>query len=158
MALVRDFPLFPLSLVALPSELVPLHIFEERYKTMIGRCLEEGSEFGIVWMAEDGLPAVKIPRLHGIAEAALDGRLDRERLLAADSNEAYEGLQQLPGIGPFYAGLILLRAVGTTDVLANGEPRLVEAVQQRYGEPLDAVAGGWRPFRTWISVLVRSSA
>jgi Lon protease-like protein len=47
--------LFPLGLVALPAELVPLHIFEERYKTMIGRCLEEGSEFGIVWMAEDGL-------------------------------------------------------------------------------------------------------
>jgi Lon protease-like protein len=53
--LVRDFPLFPLGLVALPTELVPLHIFEERYKTMIGRCLDEGSEFGIVWMAEDGL-------------------------------------------------------------------------------------------------------
>ena len=42
--LVRDFPLFPLGLVALPSELVPLHIFEERYKTMIARCLEEESQ------------------------------------------------------------------------------------------------------------------
>jgi Lon protease-like protein len=55
MELVRDFPLFPLGLVVLPSELVPLHIFEERYKTMIGRCLEEHSEFGIVWLADDGL-------------------------------------------------------------------------------------------------------
>jgi Lon protease-like protein len=54
-SLVRDFPLFPLGLVTLPSELVPLHIFEERYKTMIDRCLDEGSEFGIVWMAGDGL-------------------------------------------------------------------------------------------------------
>ena len=45
---VRDFPLFPLGIVALPHELVPLHIFEERYKTMIGECLESGSEFGIV--------------------------------------------------------------------------------------------------------------
>src|SRR5918998_1459513 len=50
---VRDFPLFPLGLVALPSELIPLHIFEERYKTMIGRCLEEESEFGIVWLADE---------------------------------------------------------------------------------------------------------
>ena len=58
MELVRDFPLFPLGLVALPTELVPLHIFEERYKTMIGRCLEEESEFGIVWMADDGLRPV----------------------------------------------------------------------------------------------------
>ena len=55
MTTVRDFPLFPLGLVALPSELIPLHIFEERYKTMIGRCREESSEFGIVWMADDGL-------------------------------------------------------------------------------------------------------
>ena len=38
----QDFPLFPLGLVALPHELVPLHIFEERYKTMVGTCLEGG--------------------------------------------------------------------------------------------------------------------
>ena len=58
MSLVRDFPLFPLGLVALPSELIPLHIFEDRYKTMIARCLDEESEFGIVWMADDGLRPV----------------------------------------------------------------------------------------------------
>jgi Lon protease-like protein len=51
----RDFPLFPLGLVALPSEVVPLHIFEDRYKTMIGDCLEGASEFGIVWLSDDGL-------------------------------------------------------------------------------------------------------
>src|SRR4051812_6048697 len=54
-SIVRDFPLFPLGLVALPSELIPLHIFEERYKTMIGRCRADSSEFGIVWLADDGL-------------------------------------------------------------------------------------------------------
>ncbi len=37
---VTDFPLFPLALVALPGELVPLHIFEERYKTMMAECLD----------------------------------------------------------------------------------------------------------------------
>lgn len=55
---VRDFPLFPLELVALPGEVVPLRIFEERYKTMIERCLAEESEFGIVWMSDDGLREV----------------------------------------------------------------------------------------------------
>ena len=54
----RDFPLFPLGLVALPSEVVPLHIFEDRYKTMIGECLEDASEFGIVWLSDDGLRPV----------------------------------------------------------------------------------------------------
>jgi Lon protease-like protein len=55
---VRDFPLFPLGLVALPSEIVPLHIFEERYKTMIEECLERDGEFGIVWLSDDGLRPV----------------------------------------------------------------------------------------------------
>ena len=52
---LRDFPLFPLGIVALPGEVVPLHIFEERYKTMIERCLADESEFGIVWLSDDGL-------------------------------------------------------------------------------------------------------
>jgi Lon protease-like protein len=51
----RDFPLFPLGIVALPGELVPLHIFEERYKTMMNECLLEEKEFGIVWLSDDGL-------------------------------------------------------------------------------------------------------
>jgi Lon protease-like protein len=75
--LVRDFPLFPLGLVALPTELVPLHIFEERYKTMIGRCLDEGSEFGIVWMAEDGLRPVGCAcEVAEVVERMEDGRIN----------------------------------------------------------------------------------
>jgi Lon protease-like protein len=41
-------PLFPLEIVLLPGMPVPLHVFEPRYKTMIGRCLKERLEFGIV--------------------------------------------------------------------------------------------------------------
>ena len=52
-----DFPLFPLGIVAIPHELVPLHIFEERYRAMIDDCLADGREFGIVWAADDGLKA-----------------------------------------------------------------------------------------------------
>jgi Lon protease-like protein len=75
--LVRDFPLFPLGLVALPTELVPLHIFEERYKTMIGRCLEENSEFGIVWMAEDGLRPIGCAcEIAEVIERMEDGRIN----------------------------------------------------------------------------------
>jgi Lon protease-like protein len=76
-ALVRDFPLFPLGLVALPSELVPLHVFEERYKTMIERCLEEESEFGIVWMAEDGLRPIGCAcEIAEVLERLDDGRIN----------------------------------------------------------------------------------
>jgi Lon protease-like protein len=75
--LVRDFPLFPLGIVALPSELVPLHIFEERYKTMMARCLEEESEFGIVWLADDGLREVGCAcEIAEVLERMPDGRLN----------------------------------------------------------------------------------
>ena len=77
MSLVRDFPLFPLGLVALPSELIPLHVFEERYKTMIGRCLEEESEFGIVWMADDGLRQIGCAcKIAEVLQELDDGRIN----------------------------------------------------------------------------------
>jgi Lon protease-like protein len=77
MALVRDFPLFPLGIVALPSELVPLHIFEERYKTMIARVLEEEGEFGIVWVADDGLRPIGCAcEIAEVLERMPDGRLN----------------------------------------------------------------------------------
>src|SRR5919199_5558632 len=75
--LVRDFPLFPLGLVALPSELVPLHIFEERYKTMMNECLERGSEFGIVWLSDDGLREIGCGcEIAEVLERMEDGRLN----------------------------------------------------------------------------------
>ncbi len=74
---VQDFPIFPLGLVALPHEFVPLHIFEERYRTMIGECLDRGSEFGILWTGEDGGHeigcAMEVAR---VLERMDDGRLN----------------------------------------------------------------------------------
>jgi Lon protease-like protein len=73
----REFPLFPLELVALPTEAVPLHIFEERYKTMIGVCLAEDREFGIVWLADDGLREIGCAcRVEEVLETLEDGRLN----------------------------------------------------------------------------------
>jgi Lon protease-like protein len=77
MELVRDFPLFPLGLVALPSELIPLHIFEDRYKTMMARVLEEEGEFGIVWVSDDGLRPVGCAcEIAEVLERMPDGRLN----------------------------------------------------------------------------------
>jgi Lon protease-like protein len=52
---MSELGLFPLPLVLLPSEHVPLHIFEERYKDLIGECLEDESEFGLVYADEAGI-------------------------------------------------------------------------------------------------------
>jgi Lon protease-like protein len=74
---IDRLPLFPLGLVLLPEEVVPLHIFEERYKLMIGECLDDGSEFGILWMADGGLREVGCTaRVTKLLERMDDGRMN----------------------------------------------------------------------------------
>jgi Lon protease-like protein len=74
---VERFPLFPLGLVLIPHELVPLHIFEERYKLMIGECIEGDSEFGIVWLSDDGLKEIGCSaRISRVLERFEDGRMN----------------------------------------------------------------------------------
>jgi DNA-3-methyladenine glycosylase II len=110
-----------------------------------------------------GLPVDRIPRLHAVAVAAQRGQLDAERLRAMPVEDAQAELQQLPGIGPFYSSLIVIRACGHADVPALGEPRSRTAIQQAYGfdhelsddELLD-LSEAWRPFRTWVSVMMRA--
>jgi DNA-3-methyladenine glycosylase II len=113
----------------------------------------------------EGLAEEKLRRLHGIAGAALEGRLDRTRLLAMDRDDALAALRELRGIGPFWAEGILLRAVGTTDELTLAERLGRGKAAAAYDAPevVDddaaylALAERWRPFRTWVSVLLRSA-
>lgn len=71
------FALFPLGLVALPHELVPLHIFEARYRVMVADCLEQGTEFGIIWSADDGLRDVGCAmEIADVLEELQDGRMN----------------------------------------------------------------------------------
>ncbi|HEV7177481.1 MAG TPA: LON peptidase substrate-binding domain-containing protein [Solirubrobacteraceae bacterium] len=75
--LVREFPLFPLGLVALPSELIPLHIFEQRYKAMMNECLRDEREFGILWLADDGLREIGCAcEIAEVIERLDDGRMN----------------------------------------------------------------------------------
>jgi Lon protease-like protein len=74
---ITDFPLFPLGIVALPEEVIPLHIFEERYKTMMNECIDEEREFGIVWLADDGLRDIGCAcRIEQVLERMEDGRMN----------------------------------------------------------------------------------
>tara|TARA_B100001758_G_scaffold91776_1_gene78352 strand:- start:2716 stop:3300 length:585 start_codon:yes stop_codon:yes gene_type:complete len=52
---MNHIKLFPLSLVTFPTKIVPLHIFEERYKALISECLNNKSEFGIVYQNNNTL-------------------------------------------------------------------------------------------------------
>jgi Lon protease-like protein len=72
---VQDFPLFPLGIVALPTESVPLHVFEDRFRTMIEECLDGESEFGIVWLSEDELKPIGCAcEIDEVLERTDDGR------------------------------------------------------------------------------------
>jgi Lon protease-like protein len=74
---VRDFPLFPLGLVALPHELVPLHIFEERYRIMFDELLDSEGEFGIVWATDEGSKTIGCAcEIEQVLERMDDGRLN----------------------------------------------------------------------------------
>ena len=70
-------PIFELPLVLLPGERIPLHIFEDRYKAMIGRSLEEGEPFGIVLRDDDGARSVGCTaRVDDVLERFDDGRMN----------------------------------------------------------------------------------
>jgi DNA-3-methyladenine glycosylase II len=111
-----------------------------------------------------GLPAVKLRRMHGIAEAALTGDLDTESLRILDLEPAAARLRTLEGIGPFYSELVTVRALGHTDVLPRLEPRVLAATAARLGrdqvtpDDLAEIAHAWRPWRTWACVALRAAA
>ena len=112
-----------------------------------------------------GIPADRIERLQGVARAAREGRLDAARLLRLHPEEAMAGLREIPGIGPFYSALIVIRGTGFTDVLPLGEQKLRALVAQLYNLPvpvsdgtLSGLAEAWKPFRTWAAVLIRAAA
>ena len=74
---VVEIGLFPLGIVLLPTELVPLHIFEDRYKELIGECLELDREFGLVYADEDGIRDTGTrARVTEVLEQFDDGRLN----------------------------------------------------------------------------------
>ena len=122
----EELPLFPLGIVALPSELVPLHIFEERYRAMIGECLDAESEFGIVWESEDG------PRNTGCAcvvaqvlERMPDGRMN----IVCRGTRPFRLVDRL-GDRPYPVGEV----EWLEDKAEQPDPQTVEAARDAYNE------------------------
>ena len=117
-------------------------------------------------LAREGFPGIageKWTRLQAVARAALDGALDSARLNAMPYERARESLLSIRGIGPWSAEGILVRGLGPTDALPLTERTLHGAVQLAYqlkklptDAEVTALAERWRPFRTWVSVLLIS--
>jgi DNA-3-methyladenine glycosylase II len=104
------------------------------------------------------LPGRKVEYLHAVAEAALDGVLDGARLRALDPADAVAAVQQVRGIGPFAAELVVLRGANAPDALPTHERRLDAEITEQYGPTaaLAELAEQWRPYRTWTAVHLRA--
>jgi DNA-3-methyladenine glycosylase II len=110
-----------------------------------------------------GLFPAKGPRLQALAAAALDGRLDTAELRGLAPEQTLIELQKLPGMGPFYSELVLIRALGHTDLLPTKEPRCRQIAARLTGvagelsQPaFEELAQRWRPWRTWVVVGMRA--
>jgi Lon protease-like protein len=65
------------GVVLLPRAILPLHIFEERYKTMINECLDGDHSFGVIWLSDDGLREIGCTAsITELLERADDGRMN----------------------------------------------------------------------------------
>ena len=73
----QELPIFELPLVLLPGEQLPLHIFEERYKRMVSRALDDGEPFGVVLRDDEGARSIGCTaRVEDVIERFEDGRMN----------------------------------------------------------------------------------
>jgi Lon protease-like protein len=125
--LSEGFPLFPLGIVALPSESVPLHIFEDRYRRMIEQCLtaEPGSlerQFGIVWLSEEEVKEVGCAcDIEKVLERLEDGRMN----ILAHGTRPFRLIERRDDL-PYPAGVV--------EFLADAEEELDEEAAAAAGE------------------------
>lgn len=73
----KFLPFFPLSIIVFPGEKVNLHIFEPRYRQLIGECLDTGSTFGIPTYLDNRMPGLGTEiRLDKLVQQYDDGKMD----------------------------------------------------------------------------------
>ena len=99
---MSDIPLFPLNVVLMPGAPLPLHIFEDRYKQMVNECMEQESEFGMVFADESGTREVGCTaRIVELVERYEDGRM----LILVEGSRRFRLNNVLTG-KPYYMGEI----------------------------------------------------
>jgi len=127
---LESFPLFPLGLVLLPQERIPLHIFEDRYRTMIGECLEAEREFGIIWLSDEGLKEIGCSaRIDRVLERFDDGRLN----ILVEGTKPFRLLRRIEEL-PYPAGDVEL-----LDDVADADRAATDAARGRYGDLVERV-------------------
>jgi len=132
---LRGFPLFPLGIVALPGESVPLHVFEDRYKRMIERCLSADPdsverEFGIVWLSDEELKEVGCAcEIERVLERMDDGRLN----ILARGTRPFRLLERQDDL-PYPAGVVEFLTDETAEEQADADEVTGTSARELYGE------------------------
>ena len=138
---------------------IKMAIAQEHGDTVLGHAVFPAPAQLLRVTSVAGLSEEKLARLHGVAEAAIEGKLDADRLRAMPEAQALLDLEQLRGVGPWTAAHILYRGAGVMDALPTGEPRVLHGFAEAYGLKTPTVAAllekgeAWRPFRMWVCVL-----
>ena len=129
-----ELPIFELPVVLLPGELMPLHIFEERYKRMIGHCVEAEEPFGVVFRDDDG-SARRIgckARVTEVLEQFDDGRMD----IVVTGEEPFKVLERFDGT-EYPAG-----EVESIDAPDDGaDDTLAESAREAFADLVRRVSG-----------------
>ena len=141
---LTELPLFPLNLVLFPGMRLPLHIFEERYKAMIGDCIEREAPFGVV-LIKDG-PEVGGPaepfRVGTTARITQVQHLEEGRMNLLALGEKRFDLVEVVREIPHLVGLVAFKQEAVGDTPAD----LLGDVEQEYGVFLGHIAtmaGAW---------------
>jgi Lon protease-like protein len=131
-----ELPIFELPVVILPGELLPLHIFEERYVRMIGHCLETAEPFGIVFRDEEGT-AHRIgctARVTEVLERFDDGRMN----IVVTGEQPFRVLERFEE--PDYpAGEI--EPISADDEPSEDDPEAADMARQAFTELVKGISG-----------------
>lgn len=121
---MTELGLFPLGIVLLPHEQIPLHIFEERYQELIGECLAEDQEFGLVYADDDGVREVGTrAAVTEVLEQFGDGRMN----VVVEGRERFRLLELTTGRS-FHTG----RVEPVEDVPDGADPADTERALELY--------------------------
>ncbi|MGH1362607.1 MAG: LON peptidase substrate-binding domain-containing protein [Calditrichia bacterium] len=129
-------PVFPLQLVLFPGMLLPLHIFEERYREMIARCLEKKEPFAIVLVQNDAvMETATLAEIVAVVKEYPDGRMDiltrgNNRVVLKNVSEAASYLQAE------YSVLEDLNPAAGTELVEKGR-NLLRAFIKHSGDEVD---------------------
>ena len=98
-----EIPLFPLNVVLFPHSKIPLYIFEERYKEMIGNCINNGTAFGINFFSEKN---IHITGCSALVEEVTERKENGEMNIIVKGVQRYKIISYELSIAGYYSGII----------------------------------------------------